>query len=680
MTGVRREGVPASMTEILKKVVLPKQISAFEARYLERINRISLAFFALHLPVFALVAFINHTKPGWAVLLTALVLVGPTVAYFMVANPRAVSVVYGITAMFMGGLLVHFGQGPVQIEMHFYFFALIAMLAVYGNPLVIVAAAGTVALHHLMLWFIVPASVFNYDAQVWVVAIHVAFVVLESVATCFIARSFFDNVIGLEKIVQARTIALDERNRDLRLVLDNVGQGFLTIDRNGTMSSEQSAVVETWLGAPAPDSTLADLVAKQSSEFAARLRLGWDEVISDVLPLDLAVHQMPSLLVVGERHLRFEFKPIMNGDIVEKALVVISDVSVDVQRARVEAQRRQAMAIFERLTADRSGFLEFLEEGTALVDAIASGKDQDFVTITRMVHTLKGNCAIYGVTAASELCHEMETSAGEEGVPPRPDQIQRLVTLWDELRADVDRLIGSRRNLIELDEQQYRDLLSLSRDGGSRALLQRKLEELTLEPTRTRLQRIAEQARGIARRLTKGEIEIAIEDHDLRLDPKRWATFWSAFIHAVRNAADHGLEGPDERASGGKSNHGRLSLRTMSRGNDLVIEIEDDGRGIDWNALAERARRLGFPTSNDEDIREALFRDGVSTAQEVSDVSGRGVGMGAVRAAARALGGDVTVHSAPGQGTRIEITFPLGDERPPTPPPRPPSATARTLT
>jgi two-component system chemotaxis sensor kinase CheA len=669
------------MTEILKKVVLPKQISAFEARYLERINRISLAFFALHLPVFALVALINHTKPGWAVLLTALVLVGPTVAYFTLPNPRAVSVVYGITAMFMGGLLVHFGQGPVQIEMHFYFFALIAMLAVYGNPLVIVAAAGTVALHHLTLWFIVPASVFNYEAQVWVVAIHVAFVVLESVATCFIARSFFDNVIGLEKIVQARTIALDERNRDLRLVLDNVGQGFLTIDRKGTLSSEQSAVVETWLGAPAPDSTLADLVAKHSSEFAARLRLGWDEVISDVLPLDLAVHQMPSLLVVGERHLRFDFKPIMNGDTVEKALVVISDVSADVQRARVEAQRRQAMAIFERLTADRPGFLEFLEEGTALVDAIGSGEGQDFATIRRMVHTLKGNCAIYGVTAVSDVCHEMETSADEEGVPPRPDQIQRLVTSWAELRADVDRLIGSRRNLIELDEQQYRDLLSLSRDGGSRALLQRKLEELTLEPTRTRLERIAEQARGIARRLTKGEIEIAIEDHDLRLDPKRWATFWSAFIHAVRNAADHGLEGPDERASGGKSNHGRLSLRTMSRGNDLVIEIEDDGRGIDWKALADRARRLGFPASNDEDIREALFRDGVSTAREVSEVSGRGVGMGAVRAATRALGGDITVHSEPGQGTRIEITFPLGDdERRTASPPRQPSATARTFT
>jgi hypothetical protein len=95
---------------------------------------------------------------------------GPALAYATLERPRVVSIIYGVSAMFFGGLLVHFGQGPVQIEMHFYFFALIAMLAVFGNPLVIVAAAVTVALHHLLLWFIVPESVFNYDAPVWVVA------------------------------------------------------------------------------------------------------------------------------------------------------------------------------------------------------------------------------------------------------------------------------------------------------------------------------------------------------------------------------------------------------------------------------------------------------------------------------------------------------------------------------
>ena len=664
------------MSAILKKLVLPKQVSEFEARHLRRMNRISLGFFVMHLPVFVLVALFNNTGPLRAALLTALALVGPTLAYFMLSNPRAVSVVYGITAMFMGGLLVHVGQGPVQIEMHFYFFALIAMLAVYGNPMVVLAAAVTVALHHLILWFIVPSSVFNYDAQIWVVAIHAAFVVLESVATCFIARSFFDNVIGLEKIVQARTTELDGRNRDMRLVLDNVGQGFLTIDRDGHLSSEHSAIIESWLGVPSPGMTLVELLARHSPDFATRVRLAWAEVIEDVLPLELTLLQMPAVLTIGDRHLRFEYKPIMQGDRLEKALVVISDVTAEIQRAKSDLERRQSMAVFEHMSADRLGFLEFLDEGTAIVEAISGGGVvQDGAVLRRMIHTLKGNCAIFGVEAAAVLCHDMETRMTEENQDPLPQQLQRLASMWTDLRADVDRLIGSRRTLIELEEQQYRDLLALARDAGSRSALVRKIEELAMEPTRVRLERIAEQARRIARRLTKGEIDVAIEDHDLRLDPKRWATFWSAFIHAVRNAADHGLEAPDQRTSEGKSERGRLSLRTLVRGNNLVVEIEDDGRGIDWAALGDRARNLGFAADTDAELREALFHDGVSTAAQVSELSGRGVGMGAVRAAARALGGDVVVHSQPGRGTRVEITFPLGDEgQPVAPPPRAPAS------
>ncbi|MEO8878689.1 MAG: hypothetical protein ABI461_24075, partial [Polyangiaceae bacterium] len=238
------------MSKIISFLVLPKEISEFERQYLNRVNRVALVFFLMHVPVMMLVAFMNHTGPLLALVLTSAVVSGPVVATYTVANPRTVSIVHGVCAMFMGGLLVHFGQGPIQIEMHFYFFALLAMCAVFGNPMVIVAAAVTVALHHLVLFMALPSSVFNYDATVGVVAVHAGFVVLESVATCFIARSFFDNVIGLEKIVQARTLAFDSKNRDMRVLLDSIQQGLLTISRSGALATERSAISDTWLGAP----------------------------------------------------------------------------------------------------------------------------------------------------------------------------------------------------------------------------------------------------------------------------------------------------------------------------------------------------------------------------------------------------------------------------------------------
>ena len=203
------------LNNLLRYIVLPPESTGFEKEYLSRVNRVALWFFLAHLPVFVLIAFFNETEHEFALALTSCVLMGPFFAVRYLQSQRAVSVIMGITAMMMGGLLVHFGQGPVQIEMHFYFFVLLALLAVFANPMVIVAAAVTVAAHHLVMWYLLPSSVFNYDAPLWVVAVHAVFVVLEAVAGCFIARSFFDNVVELEQHVQERTHRLSEANAEL---------------------------------------------------------------------------------------------------------------------------------------------------------------------------------------------------------------------------------------------------------------------------------------------------------------------------------------------------------------------------------------------------------------------------------------------------------------------------------
>lgn len=167
-----------------------------------------------------------------------------------------------------------------------------------------------------------PKSVFNYAAPIWVVAVHAAFVVLESVASCFIARSFFDNVIGLERIVRARTEQLDERNRDMRMVLDNVSQGFVTIDQTGAMAHERSKVLDTWFGTPGETSEVFDLFARISPEFADSSRAAFSQVIDGILPLELALDQMPRSLDAGDRHLDVAYLPIAGAD---AFLVVVTE-------------------------------------------------------------------------------------------------------------------------------------------------------------------------------------------------------------------------------------------------------------------------------------------------------------------------------------------------------------------
>jgi two-component system chemotaxis sensor kinase CheA len=636
------------MTTLLASIVLPSEISEFERKYLARMNRIALLFFAMHVPIFVVIAWANQTRPALAALLSLAVLAGPAAAYFTLENPRHVSVVHGIAAMFMGGLLVHFGQGPMQIEMHFYFFALIAMCAVFGNPLVIVAAAVTVALHHLVVWLVLPASVFNYDASVWVVAVHAAFVVLESIAACFISRSFFDN-----------TAALDSRSADMRLLLDNVQQGFLTIDDAGRLATERSAAVHRWFGAPADDATWFDWLSAVSPQFATATRLAWDEVVSGIMPIELTLDQMPRRLAVGGAQLRVEYRAIGAIDAHARYLVIVTDITVEVERERAELERSEAMAVFERVLVDRSGFETFFEEATQLVELLVKGTATDVSLVKRLLHTLKGNCALYGLTSVATMCHRLEDFIVEAGTLPPATSYADLSARWARLATDVEMLLGRRTKAIELTDQEYADLEKVVRTNHSPEPLLTMFRSLRLEPTARRLNHFAEQAQRIAQRLEKGRINITIEDHGLRLDPKRWATFWSTFIHAVRNAVDHGIESPEARIAAGKPAEGSLVLRTLQRDGRIVIEVVDDGRGIDWDAIAKKAAKAGLPLARPEDLQHALFVDGVTTAASLSDLSGRGVGMGALLDGTRALAGEVDVRSEPGLGTTVRMTFPV---------------------
>ncbi|HLK37862.1 MAG TPA: ATP-binding protein, partial [Polyangiaceae bacterium] len=636
---------------------LPREITDFERTYLARVNRIALAFFAMHVPVFTLIAWLNDTRPAVAAVLTTAVLVGPAIAYYAIKNPRLVSVVYGVTAMFMGGLLVHFGQGPVTIEMHFYFFALVAMCAVFGNPLVIVAAAVTVALHHLVLWLVMPSSVFNYEAQWWVVAVHAAFVVLESIATCFIARSFFDNVIGLERIVQARTEALDSKNRDMRLLLDNVQQGFLTMDRAGNLAQERSAAAARFFGEAAANASWFEYLHAVSPDFAARSKLAWDEVAAGIMPLELTLDQMPHRLTLNcTTHYRIDYRPI-GAEPHDRFLVIVTDETSDVEREQAELERREAMAVFERVLVDRSGFEAFFEEGGNAVDALASGATTDLTTVKRLLHTLKGNSAIYGLASLSNLCHSLEDFIAEEQLCPAPSAFAALRERWQRLAADFDKLLGKRAHTIELDETQYKALEQAVKAGEPKDALLRRVRALRLEPMGKRLKHFEEQAKRIAQRLDK-EVRVVIEDNDQRVDPRRWAGFWAAFIHAIRNAVDHGLEAGDARQASGKAPEGTLKLRTSEKSGRLIIEVEDDGRGVDWEAVAASATKKGLPSATSQDLQQALFTDGISTASVVTDLSGRGVGLGALLEATRSLGGDLAVQSRAGSGTTLRFTFP----------------------
>ena len=178
-----------------------------------------------------------------------------------------------------------------------------------------------------------------------------------------------------------------------------------------------------------------------------------------------------------------------------------------------------------------------------------------------------------------------------------------------------------------------------------------------LEPLELRFQRIGEHAERLVQRMGKGALSVRNEHGGFRIAGEAWAGFWTAFSHAVRNAVDHGIESPDERLDAGKGAP-TLTLRAHVSGGRFVFEFSDDGRGVAWDKIRAKALLAGLPADTREDLVAALFVGGISSKDTADELSGRGIGMAALRQATLALGGAISVESTPGQGTTWRFEFP----------------------
>ena len=241
---------------------LPKEVSIYEINYVKKINKLALSFFYCHIPLLMGIAFLNNTNPLLALLLTSLVLIGPIVAYRNIEDQRSVSMVCGVTTAFLGGLLVHFGQGPMQIEMHFYFFSMIPILSLYANPMVIIITAVVVAIHHIGFWFFIPQSIFNYHASFYVVIVHAAFVVFESACSIYISRQFYSYIIESQISMEAKTNELssevsqneiyrknmEQKSLNMIKISENFATNIKNIVQNVTDSSRKLFLISEEMG------------------------------------------------------------------------------------------------------------------------------------------------------------------------------------------------------------------------------------------------------------------------------------------------------------------------------------------------------------------------------------------------------------------------------------------------
>jgi len=238
-------------------------------------------------------------------------------------------------------------------------------------------------------------------------------------------------------------------------------------------------------------------------------------------------------------------------------------------------------------------------------------------------------------------------------------RLDALMNLVGELVLVRNRLVTLRvRGSGEVAEQAVSSLDMITSE------LQEAVMKLRMQPIRKVFGRFPRVARDVARSLGK-EVELHLEGEETELDKNLVEVLADPLVHLVRNAVDHGVESPEERAAAGKPRAGQVLLSAAQEGNAIVIAIEDDGKGMDPEVLRRKAVEKELYSADaaqrltDTEAWDLIFHAGFSTRAQVSDVSGRGVGMDVVRTAITRLNGAIAIDSKVGSGTRLEIRLPL---------------------
>ncbi|KRB26708.1 chemotaxis protein CheA [Acidovorax sp. Root70] len=308
------------------------------------------------------------------------------------------------------------------------------------------------------------------------------------------------------------------------------------------------------------------------------------------------------------------------------------------------------------------------DEATAAVDTSGGEAPYGFFNgapgaplgeATQAVHAPAPQAPKAATRAAAEPKAAMQAQMESTTIRVDVKKVDQLINLVGELVITQAMLAQNSRGL---DAGAYQQLLAglADLDRNTRDL-QESVMSIRMIPMSIVFSRFPRMLRDLANKLGK-KVELVTLGEATELDKGLVEKITDPLTHLVRNSCDHGIEMPADRLAKGKSEHGTITLSASHQGGSIVIEVRDDGRGLSREKILSKAQERGIEVSeqmSDAEVWQLIFAPGFSTADEVTDVSGRGVGMDVVKRNIAALNGSVEIDSAEGYGMKVSVRLPL---------------------
>ncbi|MDX1450984.1 MAG: GAF domain-containing protein [Oleiphilaceae bacterium] len=507
----------------------------------------------------------------------------------------------------------------------------------------------------------------------------------------------------LEQKVRERTAELEQKNRDVQAMLHNMRQGLFTVVEDGRVHPEYSAFLESILEKKAiAGQHVLDVLFDHA-------HLGSDQLnqvkvaIESLLGEDEMMFEFNSHLLANEfefevnghkKILSLDWNAITNDGQIEKLMVTVRDVT-KLKALELEAQHQKRELeivgqIIKLAESKFNGFIssarEFIRENHSLISQHQDKDDEVLAKLFRNMHTIKGNARTYGLGYLTDIVHEVESTYSALRNDPEMNWEQEQ--LLNEL-AQVESGINEYAFVNE-------EVLGRKADGGSDeaplisqqalARMQHCLQALDAEhpslQTNKEFQQVLNDLKtagtlafnetisdlvnslpSIAQELGKSAPQVHLNTASLRVKPDMGELINNVFSHLLRNSLDHGIESDDEREQAGKSKAGNIYVDAGWESEKPTLTIRDDGKGLNLERLFQKGVEMNKWSMDAkpsmQEVADLIFASGISTKESVSSISGRGVGMDAVKNFLIENGGDITLKLRGEDDTQAYVPFEL---------------------
>lgn len=475
---------------------------------------------------------------------------------------------------------------------------------------------------------------------------------------------------------------LENLNIAINAMLDGLGQGLLFFDKSGLCSTVHSKACLILLEGNPAGKHIADVLKLSGNDHTNIV--DWVDLVfaSDSA---LSFDDMREIAPSSYKHssnffIKLEYKPLFGSDgKIKNVLIIATDLTKEEEAKRqVQETLSKAMATL-RIARNRNYFLRFIAQFREIFMESdfteLKTTDANFAQFKRDVHTIKGLSGTFHLDSLTQVLHDFESSLnGAEG-----EIEDLLMEYYYKLNENFNVSVQFAKTILGTEFEtfgssvsiQSKKIFSLASEikenikAGMNAedISEKLIKSLIAVPVREIFANFNLQLQELADRSGKMVNNCLFVGENFVILPEKYEGMVSSLVHVARNIIDHAIDEPEVRTQFGKLPKGYITVQTEKDGDNFTISISDDGNGIDTDILrvklASRINQAELDAMSDEELMQHIFDDNISTKDAVSELSGRGVGMSAVKAEVEKLGGKVLVTSQIGKGTQLNMTMPF---------------------